>query len=265
VMVAYRNEVDVFRVVAPRPGTIDPYPAVPENNFIDHLVFARLKKLNIVPSDLADDAEFCRRVYLDVIGTLPTAEEARRFLADGRPDRRARLVDELLERPEYADYWALKWADLLRVDRQALGHKRAYAYYRWIRDSLAANKPYDQFVREIVTAEGLPDENGPANFYKVVLKPGERASSLTQVFLGMRIACAECHHHPYDRWSQTDYYGMQAFFTPVAVKSTPAKVEYVLAGGDPVTRHPRTGAIVTAHALDVPMSETSPSGDRRLL
>src|SRR5207253_6439394 len=173
VMVAYRNEVDVFRVVAPRPGTIDPYPAVPENNFIDHLVFARLKKLNIVPSDLADDAEFCRRVYLDVIGTLPTADEARRFLADPRPDKRARLVDELLERPEFADYWALKWADLLRVDRQALGHKKAYAFHRWIRDSFAKNKPFDQFARELLTAEGPLEEVGPANFFKVANKPGD--------------------------------------------------------------------------------------------
>src|SRR5205807_722300 len=131
-------------------------------------VVARLKKLTIAPSDLADAAEFCRRVYLDVIGTLPTADEARRFLADPRPDKRARLVDELLERPEFADYWALKWADLLRVDRQALGHKHAYAYYRWIHDSFAANKPLDQFVRELLTAEGPLQESGPASFYKVV-------------------------------------------------------------------------------------------------
>ena len=129
-MAGFMNQVDLFRVVVPRTERIDPYPAVPENNFIDRLVFQKLRKLNIVPSDLADDADYLRRVYLDVIGTLPTADEARRFLDDKRPDKRARLVDELLERPEYADYWALQWSDLLRVDRQALGPKRAYAYYQ---------------------------------------------------------------------------------------------------------------------------------------
>ena len=124
----------------------------------------------------------------------------------------------MLERPEFADYWALKWADLLRVDRQVLGHKRAYAYYRWIRESLAANKPFDQFARELLTGRRAARRAGPANFYKVVTKPGETASTLSQVFLGVRIACAECHHHPFDRWSQTDYFGMQAFFTPVTIR-----------------------------------------------
>src|SRR6185436_1461934 len=112
----------------------------------------------------------------------------------------------------YADYWALKWADLLRVDRQALGHKHAYGFHRWIRDSLAQNRPFAQFAREIIVAEGPLGESAPAAFYKVVKKPGEAASTLAQVFLGVRIACAECHHHPFDRWSQDDYYGMQAFF-----------------------------------------------------
>jgi hypothetical protein len=263
VMASYLGHVDVFRAVMPRQDAIAAYPAIPEYNFIDKHVHAKLKKLNIVPSDTCDDAEFLRRVYLDVIGTLPTPAEARRFLIDRAADRRARLVDELLERPEYADYWALKWSDLLRVDRQALGHKRAFAYYRWVRDSLARNKPYDRFASELLTAEGPLDQVGPANFYKVVSKPGEAASLLSQVFLGVRIACAECHHHPFDRWSQTDYYGMQAFFTPVAVKTTPAKIDFVLASGNPETRHPRTGAIVTAHALARPMPDKSPSGERR--
>jgi hypothetical protein len=262
VMASFQGAVGVFRAVLPRRERIASYPKLPENNFIDGHVYRKLQKLRVLPSELADDADYLRRVYLDVIGTLPTADEARRFLADQRPVRRAKLVDELLERPEYADYWALKWSDVLRVDRQALGHKRAYAYYRWIRDSLAANKPYDQFVREIVTAEGPLSENGPANFYKVVTKPGEAASSLAQVFLGVRIACAECHHHPFDRWSQTDYYGMQAFFAPVTLKKTP-KDDILLVQGDPPTLHPRTGKNVYAHALDTKMPDASPPGDRR--
>jgi hypothetical protein len=262
VMASFMGAVDVFRAVIPRPRPLARWPAVPENNFIDTLVYRKLRKLNIVPSGPASDAEFLRRVYLDVIGTLPTPAEARRFLADRRPDRRARLVDELLGRPEFADYWALKWADLLRVDRQALGHKHAYGFYRWLRDSFAGNKPLDQLAREVLTVEGPLGESGPAPFYKVVSKPGEAASTLSQVFLGVRIACAECHHHPFDRWSQTDYYGMQAFFAPVAVRPS-ARGEAVLATGDPQTRHPRTGELVPAHALGVPVPAASPPGDRR--
>src|SRR5262249_55953025 len=139
VMASYLGAVDTFRAIVPRPQPVANYPAAQESTFIDKLVFPKLRKLNIVPSEPADDAEFLRRVYLGVIGTRPRRAEARRFLADRRPDRRSRLVDELLQRPEFADYWALKWADLLRVDRQVLGHKRAYAYYKWIHASLAAN------------------------------------------------------------------------------------------------------------------------------
>jgi hypothetical protein len=152
----------------------------------------------------------------------------------------------------------------LRVDRQELGHKRAYAYYKWIRDSFAANKPYDQFVRELLTAEGPLQEVGPAGFYRVVPKPGDTASTLSQVFLGVRIACAQCHHHPFDRWSQTDYYGMQAFFTQVGFKQV-AKSEMLMAVGDEPTRHPRTGTPVFAHALGAAMPAASPPGDRRTI
>jgi hypothetical protein len=264
VMAGFMNAVDTFRALVPRSEHVEHYPAVPENNFIDTLVFRKLRKLNVVPSDLADDAEFLRRVYLDVIGTLPTADEARRFLADRRPDRRARLVDELLRRPEFADYWSLKWADLLRVDRQALGHKDAYRYYRWIHDGFATNKPLDRFARELLTAEGPLGESGPASFYKAVPKPGEAASTLSQVLLGVRIACAECHHHPFDRWAQDDYYGMTAFFAPLAVRASPAG-EVLQAAGDPPTRNPRSGAVIPAHALGTAAAAAPRSGDRRRL
>jgi hypothetical protein len=264
IMASYLNAVDVFRVVVPRPGKIDNYPAIPENNFVDKLVFLKLRKLNILPSDLADDAEFVRRVYLDVIGLPPTVAETRRFLADRSPDKRTQLVDELLQRPEFAEYWAMKWADLLRVDRQALGPKRAFAYYKWLRDSFAANKPLDQFAREVLTADGLVADAPAASFYKVVSKPGETASTLSQVFLGVRIACAECHHHPFDRWSQTDYYGMQAFFTGVAVKPTPRGDALSNTGGG-TAKHARTGETVVAHALGESMPASATTGDQRLL
>lgn len=248
VMASYANCVDTFRAIVPRPQLVANYPEFPARNFIDEHVVNKLKKLNIAPSELCDDETFLRRVYLDIIGTLPTSEEARRFLKDTRANKRELLVDDLLERPEYADYWALKWSDLLRVDRQALGHKKAYAFHRWIRDSFAKNKPFDQFARELLTAEGPLEEVGPANFFKVANKPGDAASSISQVLLGVRIACAECHHHPFDRWSQTDYFGMTAFFTQLGVRPS-ARGESVQAIGEPVTKHPRTGAIILPSPL----------------
>jgi hypothetical protein len=262
IMASYMNAVDVFRALIPRAQRIEDYPKLPVNNFIDKLVFAKLRKLNILPSELAGDADFLRRAYLDVIGTLPTAEEARRFLDDKGADKRARLVDALLDRPEFADYWALKWADLLRVDSQALGNKRAYSYYKWIRDSLAANKPLDRFARELVAAEGPLREVGPASFYQVVSNPGDRASTLSQVFLGVRLACAQCHHHPFDRWSQTDYYGMSAYFTSVTVSKS-SRGQVLLTTQASPTRHPRTGETILAHPLGGAMPAKPPEGDRR--
>ncbi len=262
VMAGFLGQVAIFRALIPRPEKIASYPVLQENNFIDRQVFRRLKKLNIVSSELADDAEYLRRVYLDVIGTLPTPAEARKFLGSSRPERRALVVDELLNRPEFVDYWALKWADLLRVDRQALGHKAAYSYYRWIRDGLGANKPLDHLARELITAEGPVAENASANFYKVVPKPGDRASTIAQVFLGVRIACAECHHHPFDRWSQDDYYGMQAFFNPVQVGQS-GQGEFLAASGEALARNPRSGENIAAHPLGTAVDKSSPKGDPR--
>jgi hypothetical protein len=262
VMANYMGAVDVFRVLVPRNEPLEQTTERVENNFIDRLVYDHLGKLNITPSGPADDAAFLRRVYIDVIGTLPTADEARRFLDDARPDRRTRLVNGLLDRPEYATYWALKWADLLRVDRSALEHKAAYAYYRWIRESLAENKPLDRFVHDIISAEGPLVDAPQGALFKVIKKPGELAAATSQVFLGVRIDCAECHHHPFDRWSQTDYYGMQAFFTQVAAKSSP-RGEVLTTVGDPETKHPRSGDVVHAHVLGADMPDRSPQGDRR--
>jgi hypothetical protein len=261
IMAAFLGEVDVFRVIIPQPARI--LISAPKFNFIDELVDQKLAKLHIQPAGVCDDATYLRRVYLDVIGTMPTADQARRFLDSTQSDKRAKLVDELLRRPEFADYWALKWTDLLRVDRQALGHQKAYAFYQWIRGSIAADKPLDEFARVIITAEGPLAETGPANFYKVVSKPGDMASSLSQIFLGVRIACAECHHHPFDRWSQTDYFGMQSFFAPLGVRNT-QQGETLFATGDPVTTHPRNGEKIFAHALGALEPKANPPGDRRL-
>ncbi|MDA1232011.1 MAG: DUF1549 domain-containing protein [Planctomycetota bacterium] len=264
VMATYLGNVDTFRVLIPQPDVIESYPTLPENNFIDAHVNRRLQQLNILPSALCDDADFLRRVYLDIIGTLPTAEESRRFLSDTSNERRSTLVDQLLQRPEYADYWALKWSDVLRVNRRELGHKQAFEYYNWIRSSWAENKPLDQFARELLLAEGPVTDAPAANFYKVVNQPDKMASAVSQIFLGVRIECAQCHHHPFDRWSQTDYYGMQAFFTQVGFK-TSLRGETIQATGSAKSIHPRTGQEIFAHALDQETPETSPTDDRRKL
>jgi hypothetical protein len=248
VMASFADNVGVFRVVIPRAAKIDPFPAVTEHNFIDKHVYKRLAQLQIVPADVCSDAEFLRRVYLDLIGTLPTADEARRFLADQRTNRRALLVDELLARPEFADYWALKWADLLRVDRQALGYKPAYDEYRWIRQSLAAGMSLDQFALEIITASGPLAENPAGHFFRAVPEPGKAASTLSQVFLGVRIECAQCHHHPYDRWGQDDYYAMAAYFAPLSRRDSPLG-EILVAAGAAEATHPRTGQKIVPRPL----------------
>jgi hypothetical protein len=262
VMASYMGAMGTFRVLVPRRERIARYPTLPENNFVDRHVFAKLRKLHVLPSELADDSTFLRRAYLDVIGTLPTAAEARRFLADRRPDRRALLVDELLRRPEFADYWALKWADLLRVDRAALGAKQARAYHRWIRRQVADNTPLDRFARSVITAEGPVDEVAPVSFFKAAGKPGAIASTLAQVFLGVRIACAECHHHPYDRWSQSDYHGLSAFFSNVRFGKT-ATGEMLSVEGVASARNPRSGEMLFAHALGEKSPARLDAGDRR--
>lgn len=262
VMANYLGNVDLFQAIIPRPEKIKDYPTLSEHNFVDRLVYARLKKLNIVPAPMGNDAEFLRRVSLDLIGTLPTSEEARRFLSDTRPNRRELLVDELFKRPEFADYWALKWADLLRVDREVLGSKAAYDMYHWIRESFAEHKPLDVFARQIVAAEGPLAEAPQGNLFKVVTQPGEQASTISQVFLGVRIACAQCHHHPYDRWSQTDYFGMTAYFAQLQRKQSPLG-EVLVAEGKALPKHPRTNESVHAHALGTPMPDESLETDRR--
>ena len=262
VMAAYRESNAVFTALVPREEASDNGPFPPPLTRLDQLVDDKLNKLHIVPAPLCDDATYLRRVYLDVIGRLPTPAECRDFLSDTRNDKRRQVLNRLFERPDYADYWALKWSDWLRVDRQALGHKGAYSYYRWIRESFARNKAMDQFARELVEADGLVADNPATQFYKVAKDPGDAAAMLSQAMLGIRIDCAKCHHHPFDRWSQDDYFGMQAFFVPLTFKQT-LRGEFLLAAKNELTRHPRTGESVFAHALGTQMPKANPDGDRR--
>ena len=191
---------------------------VARNNFVDEQLFAKMERLRITPSRLCEDSEFLRRAYLDLLGLLPTATEARAFVADKSEKKREDLVSHLLNRPEFADFWALKWADLLRNEEKVLDRKGVQAFHRWIRDSLATNQPLDRFVAEILAARGSSYDKPAANFMRALREPVKRAEATAQVFLGTRLQCAQCHNHPYDRWTQSDYYSWAAAFAPVSYK-----------------------------------------------
>jgi hypothetical protein len=261
ILVRYLGLVTVCRVTLPRPGTRFERP--PEANFIDRHVWDKLQRLGIAPSDLADDATFLRRAFLDTIGTLPTAEEARTFLADRSPDRRARLLDRLLERPEYADYWALIWSDILRVDKDAVTPQGAVAMSRWLRRQFAENRPYDEMARAVVTARGNTAAEGPAALYKVLNTPEMMARSLSQVFLGVRIECAQCHHHPSEKWGQDDYFALAGLFSGVTRKPLPGGGEAVVSRDGKDLGIPRSTRVVPARPLGAPEMEFGPKDDRR--
>jgi hypothetical protein len=217
VSVRYLGQVASVAVTTPF-GTIDPFPDFPVSNFIDELVLSEWRRLGVVPAPLATDSDFVRRAFLDVIGTLPTPEEVRRFLGSSEPDKHRKLIDELLERPEYVDYWGLKWGDLLRAHRRYVGTKGLGSFQAWLRSSLRDNKPLDRLVQELLTSQGNLFANGPVAYYFIDQKPEELAETTAQLFLGVRLQCARCHHHPFEVWGQNDYYGLAAFFTRLEVR-----------------------------------------------
>lgn len=263
ILVRHLGHVATVRVIVPRPGGAFVRP--PEFNDIDRLVHDRLAVLGIPAAGLCDDATFLRRAFLDTIGTLPSPDEARAFLADDAPGKRDALVARLLERPEYADYWAMRWADVLRADKSKLGPQGAVALSRWLRRQVAGNRPYDEFVREILTAQGAVGAEGPAAVYKALDGPEVAARSLSQLFLGVRIECAQCHHHPSERWSQDDYAALAGFFTGVKVKPLPGGGEAIVSRGGADLAHPRSGVPVPAAALGAaPAVFAGAAGDRRL-
>lgn len=188
---------------------------VPPSHPIDRQLFPRIEKLGLEPSPIIGDAVFLRRLYLDLLGVLPTPAEARAFLDDGRSDKRERLVDQLLERPEFADYWALKWADLLRVEEKTLDAAGVRAIHGWLRTAFAQDRPLNEIARDLVASRGSTYSEPPANFYRALRDPDTRAEAVAQVFLGIRIGCAKCHNHPFDRWKQDDYHGLAAALAPI--------------------------------------------------
>jgi hypothetical protein len=233
----------------------DVYKNLPRNNFIDALVWKKLQRLNLTPSEAAPDHVFLRRAFVDIIGRVPTKDETRAFLADASPDRRSKLIDRLLDDPEYADHWANKWADLLRPNPYHAGIKAVLNYDHWIRDSFRKNKPYDQFVTELLTAKGGTFRNGAVTMFRDRRTPDELIPIVTQLFLGIRLECAKCHHHPNEVWGQDDFYGLAAYFDRIGRKGTGISApisgseEYFFAGKRRAVKHPLTGADVAAKPL----------------
>jgi hypothetical protein len=212
VLVRYLTQQVAVRLAFLPARPVFVFKAPEAGNYIDKLTFAQLRKLQTNPSALCDDATFLRRAHLDALGVLPTAEDARAFAADTTADKRARLIDGLLSRPEFAEHWALKWSDVLRNEEKVLDAKGVDLFFNWIREWIAAGKPMDQFARELVTARGSTYENPPANFYRANRDPLTRGETAARLFLGVRLQCARCHNHPYDRWTQDDYYNWAAVF-----------------------------------------------------
>lgn len=237
VMVRYQGNVAVYSASVPLGAPVDNLP--PAKNFVDEYVFANLKVLGIPPSAVCDDTTFLRRVTLDVAGRLPTEEEANTFLASKEPDKRDKVIDTLLRSPEYADYFAAKWTALLKNRRDDTSDIVSnFAFHAWVRDSLLANKPYDQFVRELLAATGQVIGNPPVAWYKRVKEPKQQIEDVAQLFLGVRMQCAQCHHHPFERWSQDDYYSLAAFFSQVGRKPSSTR-------GEDLIFHQRGVAVAT--------------------
>ncbi len=265
ITVNYMGQVAAVQILLPRFGGPNPYPTLDIQNEIDPFVWSKLRKMGLLPSEPADDATFLRRSALDCLGTLPTPEEVREFLADSAADKRSKWVDRLLMRDEYADFWALKWADILLVDREKLGDRGAYELHRWLREAFAANRPYDEWVRELIIAAGDSAKSGPVNFYRASDTPDALARTVSQAFLGVRLECAQCHHHPFEKWSQQDYYGLAGFFHGIELKPLAKDRALVFHAGYREKPIPLTNQIVPARALDAEVSLRLSTGDPRLV
>lgn len=265
VMLRYQGQVTVYNASIPLGAPVESLPTAV--NFVDELVFANLKELGIPPSPVCDDATFLRRVSLDIGGRLPTEAEAREFLTSTEPDKRDRVIDTLLRSPDYADYFANKWTSLLKNRRDdASDITSNFAFHSWIRDSLLANKPYDLLVRELLAATGTVIANPPVAWYKRVKEPKEQIEDVAQLFLGVRMQCAQCHHHPFERWSQDDYYGLSAFFSQVGRKPTDTRGEDLIfhQRGVAGAKNVKTGLTVKPAALGDDVGEIPPAEDPRL-
>jgi len=262
-MARYQGQVAVFRASIPLGAPVSPPP---RKNFVDELVFGKQQTLGIPASELCDDASFIRRASIDIAGRLPLPEETQAFLADTSGDKRARLIEQLLDSPGYADYFANKWGAVLRNRRQAPDFAHGtFAFHSWIRQSLYENKPYDQFVREIVAAAGEPSQHPPVVWYRELKDVNQQVEDTAQLFLGMRIQCARCHHHPFEKWSQQDYYGFAAFFSQVGRKpaENPTEQKIFHKRGVAQAKNPKNGQEVKPTGLGSAPLEIAADRDPR--
>jgi len=267
VMLRYQGKVAVFRATVPLGAPVDKLP--PSRNFIDELVFKKLKEVGMPPSAVCSDETFVRRVTVDVAGRLPTPGEVKRFVADTDKAKRDKLIDRLLASGDYADYFANKWSALLRNKRsqngQGGGARTTFAFYDWVRDGLMTDKPYDQFVREVLTASGDAETNPPVAWYRQLKEPANLLEDSAQLFLGMRLQCAQCHHHPFERWSQQDYFSFAAFYSKVSRKPGAVQGEEVIfhKRGVASATNPKTKQTVKPAGLgDAPL-DVRPEDDPR--
>lgn len=265
VMVRYAGMVTVCSVSIPLGAPVDHLPD--SKNFIDDLAFTNLKRIGIPPSPVCDDTTFLRRASLDIAGRLPTAEEAKDFLASQDPEKRDKAIDNLLTSPDYADYFANKWTALLKNKRDDAADITAnFAFHAWMRDSLLANKPYDEIVRQILAATGTIVANPAVAWYKRVKEPNQQIEDVAQLFLGVRMQCAQCHHHPFERWSQHDYYSLAAFFSQVGRKPTAIAGEDLIFHKRGIAQYEnkKTRQPVKPAALGAPTQDILPDEDPRL-
>jgi len=266
IMIRFAGQANVMQVSLPF-AKLAEFPTLAKNNYIDEHLIAKWRELGLLPSPLCSDGEFLRRLYLDVIGTLPKPDEVTAFLTDKSTDKRAKAIDRVLNRPEFIDYWALKWGDLLRINRTVLDEKGMWSFHNWVRGQLRDGVPVDAFVRSIITAEGSTFTDGPANFFRIGQGATDWSETCAQLFLGVRMQCAKCHHHPFEKWSQDDYYGMAAFFVRLGTKNSQEfglfsreTVIFLRPTGD--VSHPRKRTVVKPHPLDGP--EMEDEFDRRV-
>ncbi|HJT79449.1 MAG TPA: DUF1549 and DUF1553 domain-containing protein, partial [Gemmataceae bacterium] len=265
-MARYMGQVAVCRATVPLGRPIARYPDFPCANFVDELALAKWKQLGLLPSGLCTDSDFIRRATLDLCGRLPRPDEVRAFLADARPDKRSKLVDRLLDSPDYAAFFALRWGSILRNSQQAGSEQAAYAFHDWLRDMIARNRPYDEFVRGIVAAAGEWQDAPAINWYWQMRDDqlNQAVSDTAQLFLGLRLQCAKCHHHPYERWSQDDYYGLAGFFARLGRKGFGEPPPYYAARTRTTGEvNPRTGKPLEPKLLDGPVLDVPPEQDPR--
>ena len=233
-------------VLNPKPGFV--WKPLAQHNYIDQLIDAKLQRMKVQPSGLVDDAAFLRRVSLDLTGQLPVPDEVRVFVADVTPGKlkRSKKIDQLMARPAYVDEWTMKWGDLLQSSRKFLGEKGTYGFREWIRESLAANKPYDAWVRELITSSGSSYESPEANFYRTTRDAKATMEKTTQVFMGTRMVCAQCHDHPFEKWTQNQYFEMAAFFSGVGVRPGYEVGEEIIYNqrADFAMKHPKDGRVM---------------------